>query len=130
MAFDLAVDFNYGDLLVGASKDIEVRTGIQSVEQRIRARLHMYQGEWSLDPTGGRLGSTLHDVTRLPNWRAVQEIPLVVKEALAPMEDIDVRDVQAAINPDDPRQVEFAITYALRGDTQDQSITLSTMTAG
>jgi hypothetical protein len=130
MAFDLAFDFNVGDLLVSASKDIEIRTGIQVVEQRIRARLHMYQGEWPLDPTGGRLGSVLHDVTRLPNWRAVQEIPLVVKEALAPMDDIDVRDVQAAVNPLDTKIVEFAITYALRGETQEQSVTLSTMTAG
>jgi hypothetical protein len=49
------------------------------------------------------------------------------------MDDIDVRDVQVAINPDDQRQVEFAITYAISAvglDAQLHSVTLSTMTAG
>lgn len=65
------------------------------------------------------------DATRLPIERAVQEIPLIVKEALEPMDDITVGDVMAAPNADDPRSIDITILYTINEDgtvTQEQEV--------
>lgn len=133
MPLDLAIDYNNGDLVIAPNKDIDVRTGLATIEQRIRVRLRIFQGEWELDPTNGSLGSTLHDAARLPTWRAVQEIPLLVKEALEPMEDIDVREVEAFVDDKDVRTVDFTIRYAVLDNgvaVQEQSLAFTTTIAG
>lgn len=112
MSLDLAIDFNTGDLLIAPNKDIERRIGEATIEQRIRVRLRIYQGEWELDPTGGQLGSRLHDVARLPAWRAAQEAGLVIREALEPMDDIRVQDVQVNVDDKNERILDVAISYA------------------
>jgi len=129
---DLAIDYNTGDLVIAPNKDLEVRSGQQTIEQRIRVRLRIFQGEWTLDPTGGTLGSTLHDAVRLPTWRAIEEIPLIVKEALEPMDDIEVRSVDAVLDPDDARTVDLTISYAQLGDAnpEEQTLAFTTTIAG
>ena len=132
MAFDLAIDYNTGDFKVAPNKDLERRIGESTVEQRIRVRLRIFQGEWALDPTGGQLGSRLHDMSRLPNWRAQQETGLVIQEALEPMDDIKVQDVKVTVNAKDQRVLDVVIAYAhvepsgQQGDTVEltTSITL------
>lgn len=133
MAFDLAIDFVNGDLMVAANNDLDIRTGKSDIEQRIRVRLRIFQGEWTLDPTGGTLGSTLHDAVRLPTWRALGEIPLIVREALAPMADISVRDVDVMLNPNDVRAVDIVIAYTILDEgepAEEQSLALTTTIAG
>lgn len=130
MAIDLAIDYNTGDLRIAPNKDFERRVGEATVEQRIHVRLRIYQGEWALDPTGGSLGSRLHEVTRLPNWRAVQEASLVIREALEPMDDIRVQDVQTQISGETAKKIDVVITYAhvepngQSGDTVDLATTI------
>lgn len=117
MAVDLAIDYNSGDLLVAPNKDIATRTGASTVEQRIRVRLRVIQGEWILDPTGGTLGSRLREAMRLPVFRAVQEVPLLVREALLPMTDIDVTDVECVSDDTDSTAVAITIIYSTLDDT-------------
>lgn len=109
MARDLAIDYNTGDLIIAPTKDLDLRTGQGTIEQRIRVRLKVWHGEWDIIPT---LGSRLYDVIRMPNWRAVNEVELAVREALEPMGDITVQDVAVSLDEDDPRVVLLAITYA------------------
>lgn len=133
MPLDLAIDYNTGDLVIAPNKDLDVRTGMATIEQRIRVRLRMRQGEWLLDTSGGTLGSTLHDATRQPTWRAVQEIPLIVKEALAPMGDISVRDVAVDVDVDDPRMVHLTIAYSILDagpESEEQTLAFTTTIAG
>jgi len=113
VATDIAVDFGRRDLVVSPSRDWDIVTGQASCDQRIRIRLLMTQGEWQLDPTGGRLGSRLKDMFRLPIERALVEVPLVVREALADMADIQVVDVQCVTNEDNSRAIDITILYMM-----------------
>jgi len=113
VATDIAVDFGRRDLVVSPSRDWDIVTGQASCDQRIRIRLLMTQGEWQLDPTAGRLGSRLKDMFRLPIERALVEVPLVVREALADMADIQVVDVQCVANEDNSRAIDITILYMM-----------------
>lgn len=111
MTRDLAIDYNTGDLRLAPSNDFAVRSGTEVVQQRIRVRLRIIQGEWPLDPTGGQLGSRLVDAMRSPSWRAMEEIALVIREALEPMEDIRVRSVEVNVDAKDSRKINVLIAY-------------------
>lgn len=131
MAVDLAIDGLTGDLRIAPNLDIELRSGKGTVDQRIRVRIRIYQGEWILDPTNGTLGSRVHDATRLPVWRAQQEVPLLVREALEPMTDITIRDVLADLSPDDNKSIDVTIYYVMRDDSaesNDASLLTTTLT--
>lgn len=125
MALDLALNAN-GDLKVAPNKDIEVVTGRQTVDQRIRVRLRVYGGEWLLDPSHGRLGSRLRETLRLPIWRTREEIPFVVKEALEPMTDISVRDVLVEQDADVSDKLNVTILYSILDEQNTDNQVLST----
>ncbi len=130
MAIDLAIDYNTGDLLVSPNNDIDLRFSEQTIEQRIRVRLKMRQGQWLLDPSNGRLGSRIHETFRLPVWRTLTELSQIVKEALAPMRDITVNDVTAEVNAEDPTAIDIVITYALldQGGAQTDLVLSTSLT--
>ena len=111
MSLDLAIDFNTGDLILSPNRDIERRVGVDTIQQRIRVRLRIRQGDWPLDFTGGSLGSRLREALRYPMWRAETEIPMIVREALAPMDDIVVDDVQVAVSG--PRTILVSIFFSI-----------------
>lgn len=128
MAVEIAIDYNTGDLKIAPNKGIDIRTGRATVDQRIRVRLKIVGGEWALDPTEGRLGSRLRDALRLPNWRASEEVPLMVREALEPMDDIDVRDVVCAINAETAKAIDITVYYTMSDDTAGEDILTTTLT--
>lgn len=133
MPVDLAFDFKVGDLAVAPNKDLDRKTGADLVEQRIRVRLKIIQGSWLLDPTGGSLGSRLVDALRLPMFRATTEIPLMVQEALEPMDDISVTNVVVTPDEDDSSSVSLAIYYTILDDsglTTSEELTTSLTIAG
>lgn len=125
MALDLAVDPNMGDLLIAPNRDFEVRTGQATVDQRIRTRIRIQAGSWDIDPTGGELGSQLHGAMRLSIERALAEVPLMIREALSSMHDIDVRDVICELNANSPKAIDITILYAIVEDG-DETELLST----
>jgi phage gp46-like protein len=134
MSFDLAIDYTTGDLLNAPNHDIQGRTGPDVYEQRIRVRLKVQRGTWALDPTDGDLGSRLHELTRVQSARALVEIEQYVREALEPMRDITVRDVQARLSEDTDKILLLDISYQphIDGDDSDtlQSISLTIPTRG
>lgn len=90
--YDFALHPETGDWLFAANADIQGVSGEQVIEQRIRTRLRISQ-PWDLDPTNGTLGSSIREMARLQRGRIVRELPLAIKEALAPMTDIQIQDV-------------------------------------
>jgi hypothetical protein len=118
MAVDLAMDFVAGDLMIGPSNDIDRATGTTLIDQRIRVRLLIVQGEWTLDPSGGSLGSRLREALRLPLFRAEQEVPMLAQEALDPMNDITVTNVTAAPVDDDSSALALTVFYQVIDDVE------------
>lgn len=110
MAYDIAVHPDTGDWIFAANADIQAVQGEQVIEQRIRTRLRISQG-WQLD-SDGTLGSNVYTLSRVQRGRVLGELPLLVREALAPMTDILVDNVQSAENPEDERQVFVYVDYS------------------
>jgi len=132
---DFAINYNTGDFLISPRNDLALRTGRVTVDQRIRVRLRIRVGEWLNDPSEGTLGSRLKETFNIPTWRAAQELELVIREALEPMEDIQIQTLDVTVDPKDARQVNVRLTYAIAEDdaevTQDDIISLdTTITAG
>lgn len=112
MPLDLAIDPNTRDLVIAPHGDIAVRTGGEVVKQRITNRLRIVAGEWHLDPTNGTLGSRMRELMRMPAFQVVTDAPRVIREALEPMDDVIVHDVQVAIDPNDQRRLAISLKYA------------------
>lgn len=93
MAYDIAIDLKTGDLVWTGINDFGSRDGDALDKQRIHVRLFIERGEFIYDPTNGALGSRLLDILRLPRQRALVEAELYVREALEPMDDIEVSSV-------------------------------------
>lgn len=123
MATDIALDKATGDLVAEPNNDFAVVTGGDVIDQRIRIRLKVPHGDWEqnlgLDVGEMGFGSRLNEMSRLPMERAFNEIPLVVKEALAPMEDIRVYDVVCSLNPDAPTKIDFTVYYVILEDGEE-----------
>jgi phage gp46-like protein len=111
LSFDIALDYNTGDIIMAPNMDIQGRTGPDVYEQRIRIRLKIQRGTWELDPTDGELGSRLLELARMPAQRALVDVEQYVREALAPMDDIVVENVESRFNVDTQTAVEVDITY-------------------
>jgi hypothetical protein len=111
MTRDAALDSKTGDWLFSSNTDLQAVVGDQVVQQRIMTRVKMSRG-WLLDPTRGSLGSLIRtSASRLSKERALNEVPLMIKEALAPMDDIELRSVVALENPDDIHSLIIEILY-------------------
>lgn len=126
--FDLAFDKPTCDWLLNANIDLKSIRGDDVVKQRIYTRLRIPRG-WINDPTNGTLGSRLKQAARGQRDRAITEIPLYVEEALDPMPDVTILDVEVTEITND--SVFVMVTYRSHdpGDprpvTQQASDTIS-----
>lgn len=120
MAYDFALTKN-GDWIFSANGDIQGVAGELLLQQRVMTRLKIVQG-WALDPTNGLLGSRLKSGLRLPQGRALRELPLMVREALAPITDINILDVTTELVPSDSRAVLLKIVYVAVDEDRDDII--------
>lgn len=132
MPLDLAIDPNTRDLVISPRGDFSVRTGNEVVKQRIINRLRIPSGEWHLDPTGGVLGSRMKDLMRMPTFQVETDAPRVIREALEPMDDIIVHDVDVSRDVKDSRKLNVTLSYSITepdgtetGDEQTLSTNLS-----
>lgn len=129
MGTDLALDTKLNDLIVTPSNDFALVSGTDEIDQRIKVFLKVQLGSWDLDPT---FGSGLSSLSSMPVYRVLDELPLVVKEALAQMDDIRVLDVMTSVDEDSSSKVGFVVTYVVtdgvsEGDEQvfSDSITVA-----
>lgn len=91
MAYDLALDAN-GDLVISGHRDLSGISGTHLTEQRMRIRLQIPRGTWLYD-ADKTLGSLLHrSIGGHPSQ--AYSLPSVAREALRPMDDIQVGDVE------------------------------------
>jgi hypothetical protein len=100
MAFDLAIS-PHGDLVISGARDLQGCTGSQLNKQRIAIRLRIPRGSWTYDLTGS-LGSDLRNAINKPKDQASIEIPRTVGDALRPMVDVEITDVQVEEHEGNP----------------------------
>lgn len=95
MTWDIALDTKTGDWLFAPNLDFQSVEGELVVKQRVMTRIKIVRGAWPLDPTDGALGSRLEPALRIPIPRArlLRELPLMIEEALEPMDDVQVTNV-------------------------------------
>ena len=118
--YDLALS-EHGDLIVSGSRDAAGISGIDLVEQRMRLRLMLRRGTWLYDESK-TMGSNLHTVIGMSPEDAQTAIGPLVREALRPMDEIVVDDVQT-VPPDDPdapvTSITLVVLYSLNESADD-----------
>ena len=108
MPWDLALDGETGDLLFSPTHDLLGATGDGLTNQRILLRCRIPRGAWQYDEEG-TLGSRLAAISRAPSARQLAEAPSLVQEALEPMDDISVGDVQ--VSTDENNRLVVSVNY-------------------
>lgn len=108
---DIAIDFRSGDLILAPNRDFAGISGLDEMAQRIHLRLMIERGTWLYDPTEGQLGSRLSSLPGMNQSRAIGEAGLLIREALAPMEDIEIEQVDVMLDPEDETVIICNISY-------------------
>jgi hypothetical protein len=96
------------------------------MQQRIHVRLKVMRGTWFYDTTG-TLGSRLHEAFPLPRPIGAAAVEQMVREALAPMEDLFLDNVQVFGDEDDGRRVEVRLEYRPAGVTPNEPASATTL---
>lgn len=111
--FDIALA-DTGDWLFTANRDIAGASGENVIRQRMITRLRIPRGVVRGNPT---MGSRLHEAHGYNESRAIREIPALVQDALAPMTDISVIEVEVVPRTEEtPLQVRVEYAHALATD--------------
>lgn len=122
MPYDLAIS-EHGDLIVTAHRDLAGISGKALIEQRIKLRLRLHRGQWSLD-RDGTLGSQLFTVFGEPDSTARAHAIAFVREALRDMNEISVQDVQFVT--EDSKQLILVVIYQNELNAGDATIPADT----
>src|SRR3954469_22991398 len=120
MPWDFALDGDTGDILFGPTHDLLGTTGDGLTRQRILLRCKIPRGGWQYDDDGS-LGSRLNLITNAPSARQVVEAPALVREALEPMDDIAIDDVQ--VSTDENNRLLVSVSYRNVDVENDEDIT-------
>lgn len=118
MAWDLAQNLQTGDLVWDAKRDLHYADGLGLIQQRIHRRLMIERGDFVFDRTGN-LGSRLYSLLNMGIPSASAGIEMIIREALNPMDDINVTDITIHYYGDgtnvvlSPSSVLAKITYQL-----------------
>jgi hypothetical protein len=97
--WDLAIADN-GDLIISGHRDLLGRSGTDLLEQRMRLRMLVHRGTWTLDRTK-TFGSNLRRLIGMSPVQAAQAAPAYVREALRGMDEIIVDDVRISYTAKD-----------------------------
>jgi hypothetical protein len=113
MSWDFAIDGETGDWVFGPDRDYLTVTGTAILRQNILTRLKIPRGSFIYDDVGS-LGSRLYAAMRMTRDDAIAEIPGIVREALAPMSEITVSDVQVLGDVEGTSRLMVRIMYSPR----------------
>ena len=121
--WDFATDPATGDWLFSANRDVAGIDGDSLDRQRIMNRLKITRGSFNYDETGV-LGSRLREAgSRISTAQAEIGMPILIEEALEPMEDIIVRNVSVTVNEDEPGRIDVALSYSHAIDPDETILT-------
>lgn len=118
MTWDIKMDTTTGDWVYTGHRDLMQSDGEEHIYQRIITRLKIPRGEYVYDELGN-LGSMLAEATRGKVTHVLPELPTIIQEALEPMPDVRVNDVQVDYDPANPSSIRASISYnsiALEGE--------------
>lgn len=118
--YDLALS-DHGDLILAGSRDLAGTSGTDLLDQRIVIRLRIHRDSWYFD-RDGTLGSFLYRVLGRDPQSAL-EIDSYVREALRPMTEITVEEVQADWD-EDQKSILVNVLYTQTPETEQQDINL------
>lgn len=127
MAWDIKCNLQTGDWEFKPNRDLAVAIGTDVMQQRVHTRLVIARGAWFYDATG-TLGSRLHELFPLPYTIGASAIEQMAREALAPMDDLAIDEVQVVGNEDDERKIDVRIVYRPAGVTPNQPASAATFT--
>lgn len=120
LPWDIALDGDSGDILFGPTHDLLGTTGDGLTQQRILLRCKIPRGGWQYDEDG-TLGSRLTLITNAPSAAQVAQAPALVREALEPMDDISVEDIQ--VSADKNNRLVVSVSYRNVDVENDEDIT-------
>lgn len=106
MAWDLKIDPATGDLTWDTNLDLAAVSGIEILRQRISTRLKIELGSFIYNTD---LGSRVRSIFQMGIPNTDQNLEMLVRDALEPMDDIIVTDI--AITHPDPRVSQVSIYY-------------------
>jgi hypothetical protein len=109
LAYDLAISLE-GDLVFSANGDLAGCSSDRLMRQRAMIRLKIPRGSWLFDENKD-LGSDIYRYMGRSGPDLLAQVPMVVREALRPIIEMQILDVQASIAEDNDRQVEVLIAY-------------------
>lgn len=111
MPIDFALNPRTGDWVLTGNMDYQNVSGVALVSQRITVRLKIDRGKFIYDRTG-TLGSRLRSAgTRQQRDRVLNELKLYVEEALEPMNDIEIKDIQIDQPEEEDKEVKVHIFW-------------------
>ena len=115
MAWDLAIDPATGDFMFGPSRDLLGCTGPELINQRILIRSRIPRGTFTYDENGD-LGSRLHRITGFTREKQVAQAPAIILEALEPMNDISINEVNAGVTENNQLDIQVRWKPVVRSD--------------
>lgn len=126
MAFDVRMNLATGDWEFNGLRDLAGVEAEQLIQQRVHVRLKVIRGTFMYDRTG-TLGSRLVNLLNLDVPHGVEQIESIIREALAPMQDITITGITVNYAGDksqnhpvlDPRMVKATIEYTIVSETAD-----------
>lgn len=108
MSWDLALDGDSGDVIFSPTLDLLGSTGDGLTKQRILLRCKIPRGSWMYDEDK-TLGSRLYETFSAPSAQAIVQAPALVREALEPMDDISIVNVEATF--DENNRIVIAVGF-------------------
>lgn len=114
VAYDLEIDGTTGDLVFAPSRDLAGVSGSALTKQRILIRCKVPRATWLYD-SDGTFGSDLYKISNAPGPSQLAQAPALVHEALMPMDDIKIDDVQVGIDSENRLSINV-----LFSDVNDQ----------
>lgn len=119
MSWDLALDLESTDVIFGPSRDLLGQTSAELYRQRIFVRCKVPRGTFGDDET---FGSRLHEIAGYTLDRQFREAPPLVREALEPMDDIEIMDVIVEVTDNNRLAVTVKFRPILSPDETDEIV--------